>query len=169
MSRLRSVPVLLASPWGCAGSVECDGAAGLHGTGSGRGWRERTRVDRPPLEVRYDACQMCAREPGHRNSVDLCLARMPPVYYSARMKSLTVRLPEALVAEIEAESRVRKRSKSDVVRERLKRHEAPTARGRASLEAIADLIGSVDGLPVKLSSRRKAYLRKTRYGSKRPR
>ena len=91
------------------------------------------------------------------------------MYYGAGMRSLTVRLPEALVAEIEAESRVLKRSKSDVVRERLKRHDAPNARRRASLQAIADLIGSVDGLPVKLSSRRKAYLRKTRYGSKRPR
>jgi Arc/MetJ-type ribon-helix-helix transcriptional regulator len=85
------------------------------------------------------------------------------------MKSLTVRLPEALVAEIEAESRVRKRSKSDVVRERLSRPDAHGARRRPHLEAIADLIGSVDGLPVKLSSRRKAYLRKTHYGSKRPR
>ena len=35
------------------------------------------------------------------------------------MKTLTVRLPEALVAEIEAESRGRNLSKSDVVRERL--------------------------------------------------
>jgi hypothetical protein len=82
---------------------------------------------------------------------------------------LTVRLPEALVAEIETEARVLKRSKSDVVRERLKRHDAPKVRRRASLEAIADLIGSVDGLPGELSSRRKAYLRKTRYGSKSPR
>jgi Arc/MetJ-type ribon-helix-helix transcriptional regulator len=85
------------------------------------------------------------------------------------MKSLTVRLPEALVAEIEAESRARRCSKSDVVRERLKRDDAHEARRPASLEAIADLIGSVDDLPVNLSSRRKAYLRKTRYGSKRPR
>jgi Arc/MetJ-type ribon-helix-helix transcriptional regulator len=84
------------------------------------------------------------------------------------MKSLTVRLPEALVAEIEAESRVRKLSKSDVVRERLKRQDGTRARGRASLGVVADLIGSVNGLPVKLSSRRKAYLRKMRYGSKRP-
>jgi Arc/MetJ-type ribon-helix-helix transcriptional regulator len=84
------------------------------------------------------------------------------------MKSLSVRLPEDLVAEIEAESRARKCSKSDVVRERLKRDGARDARP-ASLEAIADLIGSVQGLPVRLSSRRKAYLRKTRYGSKRPR
>ena len=35
------------------------------------------------------------------------------------MKTLTVRLPEALVAQIEGESRRRKLSKSDVVRERL--------------------------------------------------
>ena len=35
------------------------------------------------------------------------------------MKTLTVRLPEALAAEIESEPRRRKLSKSDVVRERL--------------------------------------------------
>jgi Arc/MetJ-type ribon-helix-helix transcriptional regulator len=37
------------------------------------------------------------------------------------MKILTVRLPDALVAEIEAEARRRTISKSDVVRERLTR------------------------------------------------
>ena len=37
-----------------------------------------------------------------------------------RMKTLTVRLPAALVADLEAESRERHRSKSDIVRERLK-------------------------------------------------
>jgi Ribbon-helix-helix protein, copG family len=36
------------------------------------------------------------------------------------MKTLTVRLPESLVAEIDAESRDRRMSKSDVVRERLR-------------------------------------------------
>jgi len=56
-----------------------------------------------------------------------------------RMKTLTVRLPEPLVADIEAESRGRKISKSDVVRERLER--APRQRRRtASLDAIVDLI-----------------------------
>jgi Arc/MetJ-type ribon-helix-helix transcriptional regulator len=44
------------------------------------------------------------------------------------MKTLTVRLREALVAEIESESRGRKLSKSDVVRERLV---APTSTGAA--------------------------------------
>src|ERR1700704_357278 len=62
------------------------------------------------------------------------------------MKSLTVRLPEPLVADIEAESRGRKISKSDVVRERLER--APRQRRRtASLPPIADLIGSGGGPP----------------------
>ena len=74
------------------------------------------------------------------------------------MKTLTVRLPEPLVADIEAESRGRKISKSDVVRERLEL--APRGRRRpASLHAIADLIGSVDGLPADLASRKKAHLR----------
>jgi hypothetical protein len=37
------------------------------------------------------------------------------------MKTLTVRLPEALVSQIEHESRARGLSKSDIVRERLTR------------------------------------------------
>jgi Arc/MetJ-type ribon-helix-helix transcriptional regulator len=84
------------------------------------------------------------------------------------MKTLTVRLPEALVADIEAESRGRKISKSDVVRERLK---TGTKRRRraASFEAIEDLVGSVDGLPSDLGSRKKSYLRTTGYGQKRSR
>jgi Arc/MetJ-type ribon-helix-helix transcriptional regulator len=83
------------------------------------------------------------------------------------MKTLTVRLPEALVAEIEAESRERRRSKSDVVRERLS-HVAG-ARARRGSPAIADLVGSVDGLPADLSGQKKAYLKTTGYGRKRAR
>ena len=82
------------------------------------------------------------------------------------MKTLTVRLPDGLVAQIEAESRVRKLSKSDVVRERLTLG-ARARRGRpAQLDAIADLIGSVDGLPPDLSARTKKHLKSTRYGEK---
>ncbi len=84
------------------------------------------------------------------------------------MKTLTVRLPAALVADLEAESRQRHRSKSDIVRERL------SLAGRPRLVAaraatIADLVGSVGGLPTDLSRRKKAYLRTTGYGRKRPR
>ena len=83
------------------------------------------------------------------------------------MKTLTVRLPEALVAQIEVESRERGLTKSDVVRERLTRITSPPRRS-ASLEAIADLIGSVKGLPADLSTRKKHYL-KAGYGRKRSR
>jgi Arc/MetJ-type ribon-helix-helix transcriptional regulator len=85
------------------------------------------------------------------------------------MKTLTVRLPEALVAQIEAESRRRKLSKSDVVRERLTGSENSGRRRPAIVDAIADIIGSVDGLPRDLSSRKKKYLKSTSYGDKRTR
>jgi Arc/MetJ-type ribon-helix-helix transcriptional regulator len=85
------------------------------------------------------------------------------------MKTLTVRLPNSLAADIEMESRDRGISKSDVVRERLQVVDAVHQRRAAPLDAIADLVGSVDGLPVDLSSRRKEYLRATGHGRKRPR
>ena len=85
------------------------------------------------------------------------------------MKTLTVRLPEPLAAEIEAESNGRKISKSDVIRERLQIASRSRARRPAPVEAIADLIGSVDGLPADLSRRKKHYLRVSSYGRKRPR
>jgi len=83
------------------------------------------------------------------------------------MKTLTVRLPEPLMADIEAESRGRKISKSDVVRERLERARRKRRR-TASLDAIADLVGSVNGLPTDLSARKKKYLHATGYGQKHP-
>jgi hypothetical protein len=71
------------------------------------------------------------------------------------------------VAEIEAESRERRRSKSDVVRERLSRAAGP--RSRRAPPAIADLVGSVDGLPIDLNGQKKAYLKNTGYGRTRAR
>ena len=85
------------------------------------------------------------------------------------MQSLTVRLPEPLVAEIEMESRGRGCSKSDIVRERLQRATRPSGNQSTAMDAIADLIGSVDGLPPDLSARKKRYLKATGYGQKRPR
>lgn len=85
------------------------------------------------------------------------------------MKTLTVRLPDTLVAEIEAESRGRKLSKSDVVRERLSNGKRSRSETTAPLDAVRDLIGSVDDLPADLSARTKEHLRRTGYGQKRPR
>ena len=81
------------------------------------------------------------------------------MYYTPTMKMLTVRLPDALVAEIEAEARRRMISKSDVVRERLTRPIGK--RSAAALDQIADLVGSIEGLPSDLSeSRRSEHGRK---------
>lgn len=85
------------------------------------------------------------------------------------MKALTVRLPEALVSEIEGESRRRKLSKSDVVRERLTGVASQSGPAAAAVDAIADLIGSVEGLPTDLSGRKKKYLKSTGYGRNRSR
>jgi hypothetical protein len=85
------------------------------------------------------------------------------------MKTLTVRLPEPLVAEIEEESRRRKCSNSDIVCERLQPLARPARRRSTALDAIVDLIGSVDGLPADLSARKKRYLEATGYGQKRAR
>jgi hypothetical protein len=90
------------------------------------------------------------------------------MYYNQTMKTLTVRLPEALVAEIEAESRERRRSKSEVVRERLGAGRRMPPPG-ALPDIIADVVGAVDGLPADMSERVKAYLKIKGYGRKRPR
>jgi hypothetical protein len=84
------------------------------------------------------------------------------------VKTLTVRLPDSLAAEIEAESRRRGVSKSDIVRERLERAPTGAAEPNPASYDIADLIGSVDGLPADLSARKKHYLR-LGYGRKRSR
>jgi Arc/MetJ-type ribon-helix-helix transcriptional regulator len=96
------------------------------------------------------------------------LSKQNPRACPGRIKTLTVRLPEPLVADIEAESRGRNISKSDVVRERLERASRQRRR-TASLDAIADLIGSVEGLPTDLAARKKEYLHATGYGQRRRR
>ena len=73
------------------------------------------------------------------------------------------------MAQIEAESRSRQISKSDVVRERLARAASTDRKLPPTYEAIADLIGAVDGLPPDLGARKKHYLRVMGYGRKRHR
>jgi hypothetical protein len=76
------------------------------------------------------------------------------------VKTLTIRLPEALVADIEHESHTRRISKSDVVRERLSQPQRAAIAGRSMRDVAGGLIGSIrnDGLPSDLSSKKKKYL-----------
>jgi hypothetical protein len=55
------------------------------------------------------------------------------------MKTLTVRLPDSLVLDIERESLSRRVSKSDVVRERLHHPQRAAAAGRS----MSDMIGHI--------------------------
>jgi hypothetical protein len=81
------------------------------------------------------------------------------------MRSITVRLPDQLVIEIEAESLKRSCAKSDIVRERLQRG-GNTGDLSARLHLIGDLIGSVESLPAGLSGQKKKYLKTLGYGRK---
>ena len=74
------------------------------------------------------------------------------------MKTLTIRLPDSLVKEIEHESRARSVSKSDVVRERLRHAHRPAGKRGTMRELLGDLVGSVEGLPADLASNKKNYL-----------
>jgi hypothetical protein len=92
------------------------------------------------------------------------------LYYNTRVKTLAIRIPDQLAAELAAESKKREISKSDVVRERLQ-HNRAAGRKSDPLADIRDLVGSVDDpdLPSDLSSRKKYYLRAWGYGRKRSR
>lgn len=87
------------------------------------------------------------------------------------MKTLTVRLPEAMAAEIESESQAAGISKSDVVRRRLQGAPSRRRPSPAFFDLATDLIGSVDDerMPRDLSARRKSYLEKRGYGKSRHR
>lgn len=84
------------------------------------------------------------------------------------MKTLTVRLPEELVAGIEMESRQAGISKSDVIRRRLESAAPP---GMTLFDLASDVIGSVNDetIPRDVSARKKRYLRKQGYGTHRHR
>ena len=77
--------------------------------------------------------------------------------YIHRVKSLTIRLPDALIAEIEHESRERRVSKSDVVRERLTAPPSPRAR-----HPLADILAEIDRQPPAVGPRRDAARDKKR-------
>lgn len=85
------------------------------------------------------------------------------------MKTLTLKLPDDLAAEIEAEARARKMSESDFVLDRLRALPKSPDAGPETLKAIEHLFGSVKGLPSDLSANKKKYLKATGYGLNRSR
>lgn len=83
------------------------------------------------------------------------------------MKTLTVKIPDEVFAEIATDARRRNVPKSEIVRERLARVAPGAKRPKGSLwDRMEDLVIGSDSLPADLSSN-KAHLKN--YGSKRSR
>jgi hypothetical protein len=83
------------------------------------------------------------------------------------MKTLTVKVPDSVFAEIAGDAIARNVPKSEIVRERLARKPAATRRAKGSLwDRMEDLVIRSDALPSDLSSN-KAHLKN--HGKKRPR
>lgn len=74
------------------------------------------------------------------------------------MKTLTIKVPDALFAEITAAAQTRQVSRSEIIRERLTRHLVPEQGTKQSLwSRMQDLVIDDDSLPTDLSSN-KAHL-----------
>jgi hypothetical protein len=85
------------------------------------------------------------------------------------MQTLVLRIPDDLARELAAEAEKSRLTKSEVARRRLIAA-GPQSHGAASgFDLIADLIGTVEGGPVDMSSRKKEYLKKKGYGKSRHR
>lgn len=83
------------------------------------------------------------------------------------MKTLTIKVPESLFVEIANAAKVRKVSKSEIVRERLTgAHSGETARSASLWSRMEDLVVKDDPLPADLSSNKKHL---ANYGKKRHR
>jgi hypothetical protein len=77
---------------------------------------------------------------------------MHRTYYPVIVKTLTVKLPDPLFAEIESAARARKVAKSEIVRERLERGKTVKTSLWSRME---DLVVEDDSLPRDLSSNKK--------------
>ena len=89
------------------------------------------------------------------------IAILQTAYYVPGMKTLTVKLPDPLFAEIDSDAKARKTSKSEIVRERLARGGSA---GASLWSRMEDLVIERDSLPRDLSSN-KAHLKN--YGKNR--
>ena len=82
------------------------------------------------------------------------IARENGLYYSRRMNTISLKLPDRLLERMEAEARARGTTKSSLVRECLEKSlDAGSAGGKATCYDLArDLAGSLKGLPRDLAT-----------------
>ena len=85
----------------------------------------------------------------------LCgIARHLRPYYSWSMQTISLRLPEALLRQLESEARVRRVTKSHLVRTSLEKTlaEPKAGKGASCYDLAHDLAGKVKGLPKDLAT-----------------
>lgn len=69
-----------------------------------------------------------------------CLADLSRMSYAVCMKTLTIRLPDSLLRELETESEARRVSKSDIVRERLAQSGASSRPPGKTWDRVKDIL-----------------------------
>ena len=77
------------------------------------------------------------------------IAILPCPYYDGFVKTLTVKLPDPLFAEIEGAARARKVTKSEIARERLEQAKSPK---RSLWSRMEDLVIHDESLPTDLAT-----------------
>ena len=85
------------------------------------------------------------------------------------MQTLILRIPDDLARELDAEAKRTHLTKSEVARRRLVAAGSQASEAASGFDLIADLIGTVEGGPADMSSRKKEYLKSTGYGKNRHR
>jgi hypothetical protein len=78
---------------------------------------------------------------------------MNGAYYRTKVTTISLKLPEHLLARLERETQTRHTTKSALVRDCLERGlDAPVSAGESSCYDLArDLAGSIKGLPIDLA------------------
>ncbi len=85
------------------------------------------------------------------------------------MQTLVLRIPDDLARELEAESKKTHLTKSEVARRRLIAAGSQSQGTSSGFDLIADLIGTVEGGPTDMSTRKKEHLKTKGYGKSRHR
>ena len=81
------------------------------------------------------------------------IARKNRAYYPILMRTISLKLPDSLLAQLEHEAKARRVTKSSLVRESLERALSKKSPGAAATcyDVARDLAGSVRGLPEDLA------------------
>jgi hypothetical protein len=84
---------------------------------------------------------------------DYGIARQNGTYYLKIMRTISVKLPDELLAQLASEAKARRVTKSSLVRESLAKglHEEPPTGAGSCYDLARDLAGSVKGLPKDLA------------------